>query len=77
MGTSDAPDPRAEDHALERLRALCAPGRSPRECSEAELFELPRLYRRVCTRLARLEEHLPDLHALVLEQEPRRDVAHR
>ncbi len=44
-----------DDQALARLRAVLAHPR-PSALGEAELLELPRLYRHACTRLARLEQ---------------------
>lgn len=51
-------DARAEEargEPLERLRVLVARQRPLLAWSEAELLELPQLYRHACTRLARLE----------------------
>ncbi|MSR61261.1 MAG: stage II sporulation protein M [Planctomycetes bacterium] len=46
----------ASDAALERLHDLLHPRRALKDWHEAELLELPRLYRHACTRLARAEQ---------------------
>jgi uncharacterized membrane protein SpoIIM required for sporulation len=50
------PSPAQEPDPLARLRALLARPRPLIAWSEAELVELPNLYRYACTRLARLEQ---------------------
>lgn len=72
-----------EDQALARLRAVLADPR-PSALGEAELLELPRLYRHACTRLARLEQEgenpalahelrgrIATTHGLLMLDEPR------
>lgn len=59
MNDSTHRDPAAAT-ALERLARLCASPRGVLDWSDAELHQFPRLYRRACTELARLEEEGSD-----------------